>query len=139
MSAKQKKPEIVITSENKCSFCPGTKCCVYLTQQLDTPRTMEDFDHLLWQLAHNDIQLYKDEDGWFLLILNRCQFLLPAGGCSIYATRPQVCRDYANDFCEYDAPAEEGFEYFFRNYQELDGYCRQRFRNWDGRFEKWAK
>ena len=96
------------------------------------PTTLRD--HLLWQLAHQDMQAYKDEDGWFLIAMNKCQFLKSDGGCNIYETRPQICRDYSNDFCEYDASAEEGFEYFFKTYEELDKYCRKRFKKWDKRF-----
>lgn len=125
---------IPMTSETKCSFCSRTICCTYTTQEIETPRSVDDFDHLLWQMAHTNMQAYKDEDGWFLLINNRCQFLLADGGCGIYETRPQVCRDYSNDFCEYDAPAEEGFEYFFENYAALDEYCQKRFKKWSSRF-----
>ena len=125
-----------MTAENKCSFCPGTKCCNYITQEIDTPRSKDDFDHLLWQMAHENIQSYKDEDGWFLVVVTRCTHLLDDGNCNIYETRPQVCRDYSNDYCEFDAPAEEGFEFYFRNYQELDAYCRKRFKGWDSRFTK---
>jgi len=135
MSAKQSIP-LKLTSENKCSFCPGTKCCNYITQEIDTPRSKDDFDHLLWQLGHENIQAYKDEDGWFLVVLTRCTHLLPDGNCGTYETRPQVCRDYSNDYCEFDAPAEEGFEYYFRDYAELDSYCRKRFKGWDTRFKK---
>ncbi|MGD8712691.1 MAG: YkgJ family cysteine cluster protein [Thiohalophilus sp.] len=135
MSAKQSIPQ-KLTTENKCSFCPGTKCCNYITQEIDTPRSKDDFDHLLWQLAHENIQAYKDEDGWFLVVVTRCIHLLPDGNCGTYETRPQVCRDYSNDYCEFDAPAEEGFEYYFRDYAELDSYCRKRFKGWDTRFKK---
>lgn len=123
-----------MTPETKCSFCSRTICCTYTTQEIATPRSMDDFDHLLWQMAHQDIQVYKDEDGWFLLINNHCRFLLAEGGCGIYETRPQVCRDYSNDFCEYDAPAEEGFEFFFESYESLDAYCNKRFKKWPTRF-----
>ena len=135
MTVPKEIAKVEITSENKCSFCEGTKCCVYVTQEINTPRSIDDFDHLLWQMAHRDIQVYKDEDGWFLLVLNQCQFLLPEGGCGIYETRPQVCRDYSNDFCEYDEPADQHFEFFFQVYAELDNYCRKRFKSWDKRFE----
>ena len=134
MPANKKNIEIAMTPETKCSFCTQQICCTYTTQEIDTPRSVDDFDHMLWQMAHQGIQYYKDEDGWFLLMNNRCQFLLPEGGCGIYETRPQVCREYSNDFCEYDASAEEGFEYFFKTYQELDTYCRKRFKKWDKRF-----
>lgn len=135
MSANKISQKIEITSENKCSFCVGTKCCVYITQEMETPRSIADFDHMMWQLAHQDIEIYKDEDGWFLIAMNKCQFLQKNGGCGIYETRPQICRDYSNDFCEFDEPADIHFEYYFKTYQELDDYCRKRFKKWDQRFK----
>lgn len=99
---------------------------------------MSDFDTLLWQLAHHNVQVYKDEDGWFLLLNTSCRHLLDGGGCAIYDSRPQICRDHSNDYCEYDAPAEEGFELFFDGYESLLQYCRQRYKRWDNRFKKIA-
>ncbi len=128
---------IKVTTENKCSLCKGSICCTYITQKIDTPRSIHDFDHLLWQTAHRDIQIYKDEDGWYLLINNPCTFLIkPNGDCGIYHERPNVCRAHDNDFCEYDAPAEEGFELFFNGYDALLQYCKKRFKTWDKRFDK---
>jgi hypothetical protein len=43
-----------------------------------------------------------------------------------------VCRDYKNDWCEFDEPAEKHFSHHFRNYAELLAYCRKRFKRWDG-------
>jgi len=135
MTGKTSLADIPITPETKCGYCPGTICCTYITQSIDTPRSREDFDHLLWQLAHQNIQAYKDENGWFLLINNRCTHLQSDGRCGIYETRPQVCRDYSNDYCEFDARAEPGFELFFDGYDALQTYCRKRFKNWDKRFK----
>ena len=125
-----------ITPENKCSFCKGALCCTYTTEELDTPRSMEDFDQLLWQTAHQNIQIYKDEGDWYLLVNNKCNFLQPDGRCGIYETRPKVCRDHSNDYCEFDAPAEDGFDLFFDDYESLLTYCRKRYKNWDSRFDK---
>ncbi len=98
---------------------------------------MEDFDTLLWQVSHQNTQVYKDTDGWFLLINNRCDHLLPDGRCNIYETRPQVCRDHTNDDCEFDGPAgEDDFELLFTDYHSLLAYCKKRFKNWDKRFQK---
>ncbi len=134
--ATQSKPKIKITSENKCSFCAGTLCCNYITSEIDKPKTKSDFDHLLWQLAHKNIQAYKDEDGWFIVANNRCNFLQDDGRCGIYETRPQVCRDYKNYFCEYDEPAEIHYKHFFPDYDSLLTFCRKKFKNWDSRFDK---
>lgn len=121
---------VQITPATKCSFCVQSKCCTYVTQLIPTPRSKYDFDHLLWQVSHQGVQVYKDKDGWFLLFQTRCTHLQPGGRCGIYATRPQVCRDHSNDFCEYDAPAEEGFDLFFDGYESLLQYCRKRFKHW---------
>jgi len=137
MAKKKKKlPKIEITPENKCSFCEGAKCCTYFTHQLDTPRAMDDFDQLLWQISHRDVRVYKDEDGWFLLVETPCLHLQDDGRCGIYQTRPQVCREHSNDYCEYDASAEEGFELYFDNYESLLKYCRKRFKGWDKRMKR---
>ena len=130
--------DITVTG-NKCDLCTGSKCCNYVTQEIDEPSKMSDFDTLLWQLAHGNVQAYKDEDGWFLLFYTTCRFLADDGRCGIYETRPQMCREYSNDYCEYDSPAEEGFELFFDSYESLLEYCQKRFKKWDKRFKKWNK
>ncbi|MEW5757381.1 MAG: YkgJ family cysteine cluster protein [Pseudomonadota bacterium] len=137
MSNLRDRPVIKITPENKCSFCVGTKCCSYITQQISTPRSMEEFDYLLWQVSHRNVQLYKDEDGWFLLVNNPCVHLQPDGRCGIYERRPKICREYENDYCEFDEPAEKNFELFFDGAESLDEYCRKRFKRWDERFKQW--
>jgi Fe-S-cluster containining protein len=121
---------IDITPETKCSFCPGSKCCTYITQAIDTPRSMASFEHLLWQVSHEGIQAYKDEEGWYLLIAARCGHLQPDGRCGIYRERPAICREYDNDYCEYDASAEDGFQLYFRGYEDLLAYCKKRFKTW---------
>ena len=125
-----------ITPENKCGFCTNSTCCTYVTESLATPRSIEDFDTLLWQVAHENVQVYKEESGWYLLVNNRCTFLQPDGRCGIYHTRPQVCREHENDECEFEGPAgAEDFELFFPDYQALLKYCRKRFKRWDARFK----
>jgi len=123
-----KNEEILITAENKCSFCHGPKCCSYITQQIDTPRKKTDFQLMLWQISHQNIEFYKDSDGWFLMVITPCEHLGEVGECLIYDSRPNICREYSNDYCEYDSPAEEGFDLYFRNYQELLTYCQKRFK-----------
>jgi Fe-S-cluster containining protein len=131
VGTRNKKKKIAITSENKCDLCHASKCCTYITHHLETPRSKQDFNLLLWQVSHEHVQLYKDEDGWFLLINTPCTHLQPNGNCGIYDQRPTICREHSNDYCEYDAPAEEGFDLFFDSYDSLLAYCRKRFKKWD--------
>jgi Fe-S-cluster containining protein len=139
MSIKTKKTDlknIKITTENKCSFCTGSICCTYVTEELETPKSKDEFLHLLWQVSHDNISVYKDEDGWTLLVDGKCQHLEIDGRCGIYDVRPTICREHTNDFCEYDEPSEEGFDLYFRNYEELLVYCKKRFKKWDNQFEQ---
>ena len=69
--------------------------------------------------------------GWTLLVSGSCQHLQPNGDCGIYETRPNICREHSNDYCEYDTTAEEGFELYFQTYEDLLKYCRKRFKRWD--------
>ncbi len=117
---------------DKCDRCQASLCCNYITVALDTPRTKADFQQLLWQVSHQGVEVYKEKQGWCLLVYSRCEHLQADGRCAIYASRPAICRDYDNAFCEYDAPAEKGFQLHFRNHAELLAYLRRRFRRWDG-------
>ncbi len=129
-----------LSSEQKCGFCTNTTCCTYVTQALDTPRSMEDFDTLLWQVSHENIQLYKDEGDWYLLINNSCLHLQTDGRCGIYEIRPQICREHSNDDCEFNSPAgDDDFDLYFTGYEALDAWCRKRYKTWDKRWIKFAK
>lgn len=118
-------------NQQKCERCFDSKCCTYLTQHIDTPRSKREFSFLLWQISHRNVQVYKDEEGWFLLFNSPCQHLQENGDCGIYTTRPFICREYTNDYCEFDAPAEGGFQLHFKSYEELLAYCKKRFKRWD--------
>ena len=101
--------------------------------EIDTPRSKQDFDFLLWQISHRDIKIYKDEGSWYLMAENPCNHIQRDGRCGIYDDRPQICRDYSNDYCEFDEPAEGGFELYFEGYDALLKYCKKRFKRWGQR------
>lgn len=122
----------LLTPDNKCSFCIGSVCCSYVTQHIETPRSKSDYTHLLWQVSHEHVKIYKDEDGWTLLIEGRCLHLQPDNRCGIYENRPAICREHSNDYCEFDAPAEDGFDLYFPTYDSLLKYCNKKFKNWNG-------
>ena len=84
-------------------------------------------------MSHRDIRIYKDGGSWYLLVENSCTHIQADGRCAIYDDRPQICRDYSNDYCEFDASAEESFELYFRDYAGLLAYCRSRFKRWGQR------
>lgn len=120
-----------LTPENKCSFCTGSVCCSYITQQIETPRTKGDFTHLLWQVSHEHVKIFKDDDGWNLLVEGKCVHLQQCGRCGIYEDRPHVCREHSNDYCEFDEPAKYGFKLYFSTYDSLLKHCKNKYKNWD--------
>jgi len=120
----------LILAEMKCTLCTQSLCCNYITQKIKTPRSKLDFEHLLWQVSHKNVSLFKDQNEWLICFNSPCEHLTLDGNCGIYTERPTICREHSNDYCEYDAPAEEGFEFHFPDYQSLLIYCQKRFKRW---------
>jgi len=144
---KKRKPNYIVVTEplkvaleNKCTMCVDSKCCGYTTQFIDTPRTMKDFDFLMWQISHPHVHAYRDETGWFLIVVDvPCSHLLPDGACGIYEKRPLICREHTNEYCEFDKVGKDSVDLYFKGYEDLEVYCRKRFKKWDKRFKKWLK
>lgn len=122
--------------ESKCDLCTSSICCTYVTQEIDKPKTIRDFDILMWQMYHKNVQIYKEEGHWYLKILNQCMNLLADGRCGIYDTRPFICREHENDYCEYDVSTDKSADLFFGTPEALDKYCKKRFKSWKKRYKK---
>ncbi len=46
--------------------------------------------------------MFTEDGQWYLLVHTKCKHLQDDNRCGIYDTRPQICRDYTTDACEYD-------------------------------------
>lgn len=128
MSIIDKK--LSITTDSKCDLCTGSLCCTYITEEITIPRSKAEFNHLLWQVSHDNVELYKDSDGWTLLFKTMCSHLELDGRCGIYEIRPDICKEYSNNYCEYDVPPEEAWDLHFRTHAELYQYVQKRFKKW---------
>jgi Fe-S-cluster containining protein len=93
--------EDVPQGEVLCAYC-SAKCCRYFALPLETPTTWSDFDFIRWFLLHKDSSVFLEDDTWYLIVHTVCKHLQPDQRCGIYETRPQVCRDYSTENCEYD-------------------------------------
>lgn len=109
-------------------------CCRYITEKIHAPRTIHDFDGLLWQLLHRHVKAFKDSSGWHLLIYNACVHLNRNGKCSIYENRPLTCRRHSIEKCEYKYSIEKTSLIYFDSFRSLENYCRRKFKTWDSRF-----
>ena len=84
-----------------CQYCTA-KCCQYFALPIETPVTRQDFDYLRWYLIHGKVSLFVDGETWFLMVHNVCDHLQDDYRCGIYDDRPQICRTYTTDDCEFD-------------------------------------
>jgi Fe-S-cluster containining protein len=112
--------ESVPKTENLCAFCT-VKCCRYFALPIDTPTEPKDFDYLRWYLLHEQASVFLDEGIWYLLVHTTCRHLQDDYRCGIYHTRPQICREYSTDNCEYDD------SYVYEGYFELPDQVQEYF------------
>lgn len=82
-----------------CDYCTA-RCCRYFALPIDTPKTWTDFDHMRWYLIHGRTALFVEDGTWFLMVYADCQHL-NGNACGAYDDRPQICRTYSTDNCEF--------------------------------------
>lgn len=116
-----------------CKAC-GSRCCHYFALQIDTPTNAEEYDYLRWYISHEDVAIFLEGRDWYLQINRRCKNLSEDGGCGIYDTRPQICRDYGWDptgeeEC-HGANEADDHDHFFSNREELEAYLTSRGKRW---------
>jgi len=95
------KREDVPPGKVLCEYC-SAKCCRYFALPIETPESFEDLEYIRWYLLHGQASVFKEDDTWYLLVHTVCKHLQSDNRCGIYETRPQICRDYTTDGCEYD-------------------------------------
>ena len=86
---------------NLCAYC-NAKCCRYFALPIETPEEWEDFEFIRWYLLHERATVFVEDGEWYLLVHNKCKALRDDNMCGAYETRPQICRDYKTDKCEYE-------------------------------------
>lgn len=105
---------------NLCEYC-SAKCCQYFALPIDTPESREDYDHIRWYMYHGNVQIFVDEGSWFLMVLNKCDNLMEDNRCGVYDIRPQICREYSTDNCEYDGDGV--YDMYFETAEQLYEYA----------------
>jgi uncharacterized protein len=108
------------SGEVLCNHCTA-KCCRYFALPIDKPKTWEDFDYIRWYLLHERASIFTDEGSWYLLVHNECKHLRADQLCDIYETRPQICRDYTTNDCEYDD--EWVYDHYWETPEQIEEYA----------------
>lgn len=105
-----------------CEHCNGY-CCRYIALPIDKPKDRADFDDIRWYLLHQGVNVFIEDGDWYIGIETTCRHLLQDHRCGIYEKRPQVCRDYSTDNCDYHS-GDYGWEQHFTRPEHLDEYAR---------------
>jgi Fe-S-cluster containining protein len=113
-------------SGNLCEHCVGY-CCRHIALPLDEPEERSDFDDIRWYLLHEGVTVFVEDGDWYIHVQTTCRHLQPDYRCGIYETRPQICRDYSTDNCDYHS-GDYGWEQHFTAAEHLDAYVEERFR-----------
>jgi Fe-S-cluster containining protein len=105
--------------ESLCDHCTA-KCCRYFALPIDTPTERQDFDYIRWYLLHHGATVFVDEGTWYLLVYSTCRHLQADHRCGIYDIRPQICRDYTTDNCEYED--DWVYDQYFETPEQVEEY-----------------
>ena len=106
--------------ESLCDHCTA-KCCHYFALPIDQPTELKDFDYIRWYLLHALASVFVDDETWYLLVHTPCKHLQPDNRCGIYHTRPQICREYSTDNCEFDD--DTTYEKYFETAEQVVEYA----------------
>ncbi|MDO5308764.1 MAG: YkgJ family cysteine cluster protein [Planctomycetia bacterium] len=110
-----------IPPEELCKHCNG-KCCRYIALPIDKPTNYEEFDFIRWYLYHEKVAVFVEEGAWHLLVMTPCKALGSDNRCTVYQTRPQICREYSTAKCEYEDLYL--FEQYFETPEQVEDYAR---------------
>lgn len=108
-------------SDCLCDRCAGL-CCRYFALPLDNPKTAKEYDNIRWYLMHQNVVVYIEKKQWYIGVLNPCKHLQPDNRCGVYETRPDICRKYSTDNCDYHG-GEYDYEQLFTSAEQLRLYA----------------
>jgi Fe-S-cluster containining protein len=103
-----------------CDHCTA-KCCKYFALPMDRPQTRKDYDFIRWFLLHDRAGVFVEDGTWYLLVNTRCKHLLEDNRCGIYQTRPEICREYTTDDCEFEE--DWVYEQYFETAEQVAEYA----------------
>ncbi len=114
-----KRRQDLPAGESLCDHCTA-KCCRYFALPIDTPDCRDDFDFIRWYLLHDAATVFVEDETWYLMVHTVCKHLQEDQRCGIYHTRPEICREYSTDNCEF----EDGWAYerYFETPEQMAEY-----------------
>jgi Fe-S-cluster containining protein len=120
------EPPAGVAVHPNCARCMA-QCCQFVSQEIDAPTTAKEIDVTRWYLMHPGVRIYVNEESeWFLQFESTCRFLGDDNLCTIYETRPQICRDLSPERCEW--ALGPGDKHYFTRLEEFDAWLDEKQR-----------
>ena len=117
-----------MTKKNKCDLCTG-QCCRYFALPIENPEDRDDYDDIRWYLCHENVTVFVEDGEWYVNIKNKCTHLSEEDyKCQIYEDRPNICRTYDDDECDY-VEGDYDYELHFTDDKQMQEYIKVKFDN----------
>lgn len=107
-----------------CEHCAAA-CCRYLALPLDKPTCKRDYDDMRWYLMHEGVTVFVEDGDWYVQFQTRCRNLKADNQCGVYEGRPEICREYEPDNCDY-AGGSYGYDHLFTHAKQIEEHYYKR-------------
>lgn len=107
-----------------CEHCAGA-CCRYLALPIDKPASARDYDDLRWYIMHEGVTVFVEEGDWYVQFQTKCKDLGRDNRCTIYETRPRICRGYEPRECDYTG-GSYGYDHHFTHAKQIEEHYYRR-------------
>ena len=107
-----------------CEHCAAA-CCRYLALPLDRPGSRRDYDDIRWYLMHRGVSVFVEDGDWYIQYQTACKHIGPDNRCTIYETRPHICREYEAGACDYKGGGYE-YDQYFTHPKQIEAYYEQK-------------
>lgn len=118
------KLPVLSDTNSLCDQCVAL-CCRYYAFEIDKPTTRRDFEDLRWFILHEDTTIFVEDGEWYLQINRKCKALLPDNRCGVYENRPQMCREYKTNDCDWHAEEEYEYDHVFSEPDQLQRFAEE--------------
>ena len=109
-----------------CNKCTGL-CCRYFALPIEDPEDWDDYDDIRWYLTHENISVFLEDGDWYINVDNKCKYLSEKDyKCGIYDKRPNICRGYTMDDCDFTG-SEYDYELHFKSAAQMEEYMKIKF------------
>ena len=107
-----------------CGDC-NAKCCRYVATEIDKPENKKDYENILWYLLHENVEVFIEDDDWYIQFSTPCKALDKNWECTIYPKRPEICKGLSIENCERNGEGEP-YDIVFKEPEDFVEYMKKK-------------